>query len=268
MITMDNGLETKKIGDFNIICEMGHINPSTPVFSHKTTKIPGKVGLLNYGTEIDEKPFSFPSILVKSDWNETQRLLNKFVAFLFDDFGNPKQIKIIFDYEPDKYYMVECSSQISPTRLMNAARFNLDFVAYDPYKYSNVYADEITWGSEKVTFEYSYLLGREGLSGAITITNTQNVAVDINGLAVKPIFEITGSATNLIITANNEKINVGTFANTTWVIDTETFTSEKNGVETMLDMNHFWLLPGKQSINFSGANLNFTVRIKYRDKYQ
>lgn len=268
MITMDNGIEIKRFDDFNFDCEINHDNPSTPNTSAKTLSIPGKPGLLYFGEDIGEKPFSFNLTMHEQSYEKAQTKLNELNAFLFDSFGQPRNLKIIFDYEADKFYNVAINGSLIPIREFFEKTMPINFVAYDPYKYSGVYADEITWGSTKVTFEYTYLLGREGLTGAVTVTSPQNVSVDIAGLAVKPIFEITGSATNLIITANTEKINVGTFLNTTWVIDTENFESFKNGVETMLDMNHFWLLPGKQSINFSGTNLNFTVRIKYRDKYQ
>lgn len=264
MITLD-GYSLKHFG---LLCEK-QTNPMTPNFENKTLSIPGRDGLYNFGSNIKERSLEFNLAAIDKDKNLLQQKLRTFASFLFDAYGKPREIKLIYSYEPDKYYMVKVSSEIDPDRVMRTGKFSLKFTAYNPYAYSVAYADEITWGSEIITFESHYLLGHEGSDGLTNITSPTLLNIFVDGLAIKPVIEITGNATNLALNTNGYSISVGTFNNTSWVIDCNDYTVKKDGVSAFnnVSLREFILLPGNNQVSITGTGLNISIRIKSRDKY-
>jgi predicted phage tail component-like protein len=260
--------DTYTLKDFGMICEPGHVNPLTPTFENKTIAIPGKHGLYNFGSEIRERVFQIPLIMIERDRTLMQHKMRDFISFLFDVYGKPKDIKLSFDYEPDKYYMIQCVSQIDAERVINTGRMSIGLVAYNPHAYSQIYSDEITWGNNVITFKSSYKLGHPGSDGLTAVTWPITLNVFVDGLAIKPEIEIAGSATNLVLSANGYIINIGTFTNNAWVIDCDKYTIKKDGLDTFIsNLREFILLPGNNQISITGTGLNLTIRIKARDKY-
>ena len=269
MIIMDDGVLKKTFDDFQMICEMGGAYPETPEFRHITTKIPGQLGLIKVGVENNSESFSFPLFLNERDLSYRRKILNDLKEFLFDDLGNPKEINIIFLDEPDKFFKVECSSQISINKILPGSRFDLEFVSHGPLKYSIVNADEITWGSTEITFESTtYTYGHEGVDSSFNIKSATTKKIDVIGLALQPQISLWGSATNLVITNQGKKITVGTFANKLWEIDCEKYIAYQDGVEKMIPMDKFMLRKGVNNVQFSGTDMDIDVTIKFRDRWK
>lgn len=266
MITLDDKYKFK---DFGLYVEEGHDHPVTPSFVRKVMHIPGRPGQWDFGTEIREKAFQIPLATQSRDRVELQRRLNNFVAFLFDEFGQPREFKLVYDYEPGKFYKVKVAESFSPERVRPFSRFILPLVANDPYKYSNVYADEVTWGSEEITFEYDYLLGHTNdfADNTINITNPRTVNITVSGLAVQPIIYIEGSANNLTLSANGHSFSLPNFTFEKWEIDFNRYVVFRNGQETMEEIWDFYLMPGNNQIQVTGNNIDIELSVKFRDKY-
>lgn len=261
-------MDDKRLDDFGYRALLDHYHEAIPEIRTNTMSIPGMPGQWNFGSEIGSKPFEIPIEALGLDSLDLQRKQNDLVAFLMDEFGNPRPIKMIFDYEPDKFYTVEISGSFAPTLKAHIIRNNsLPFIADDPYKYSNELSEDVVWGSETITFEYHYLLGHEGLGGAVKVTSPQTINLTVEGLAVQPIFEINGTANNLTISANGYGFTVPNFTNADWIIDFQKFVVYKNGQETMIEIRDFVLMPGKNEVKITGSNINIDMRIKYRDKF-
>ena len=257
-----------RLEDFGLYIEEGHDHPATPNIERKTMPIPGMDGVWDFGTEIREKPFNLPLATQVRDRPKLQQSLNNFVAFLFDEYGKPREIKLVYDYEPDKFYMVKVSDQFSPERIRPFARFMLPLVADDGHKFSNVYADEVTWGSTDITFEADYLFGHTNdLGGSIKVTRPQTFNITVSGLAVQLIFEIEGTANNLTISCGKHEFTLPNFVNTKWIIDFEKYVVFRNGQDTMIEIRNFYLLKGNNEISVNGSNINIELRVKFRDKY-
>ena len=264
MVTI-NGINIKEYG---LICQPGHEHPLTAVIENKTLAIPGKVGLYYFGSEIREKTFTLPLVLIERNKTIKLHKLREFTSALFDEFGKPKDLELIFDYLPDVYYKVRCGNQIIPELLLNTGEFELPLTAYDPYGYSTVYADEVRWGSNDITFMSHYKLGHPGSDGVKMLTAPTTLSIHNDGLANKPVIEVSGSATNLIISANGYEINLGTFAGVSWSIDCNDYTVRKDGASTFLaNLREFILLPGSNQIQISGNGIDISIHIKLRDKY-
>lgn len=268
MITLIDGSVAKRLEDFGMVALMGHGHQVMPSFENRNKAIVGKFGLWNFGYEVNGKTHKIPIGIIEYDKVELQRKLNELASFLFDQSGGPKLIKLIYDYEPDKFYTVRIDSEIAPSRKKTGiTEIELSFISEDPYKYSNVFFDEVLWGSEVITFGSMYFLGHDNPSADMTLTAPGTVSVTVLGQAVKPIIEITGSATDLVIAANGKSITVGTFVNDVWVIECEKYISYQNGVEKMMDMGNFILKSGDNTLTFTGSGIDLTVSVKFRDKW-
>jgi len=264
LITLDGIKDT----EFGLKALIEHENPLNAEITHKTLKVPGKDGLYYFGSDINEKPFLLTFDVLEDSPTRVQHKLNDFIAHLYDAYGQPKLLKAVFDYEPDVYYMIRVNARITPQRMYGLSQIQIPFVAYDPYKRSVAYADEVRWGSKDITFMSHYKLGHPGSDGLKTITAPTTLNIYTDGLVNKPIIEITGSATNLKLSTNGYEINLGTFTNTSWVIDCETYTVKKNGVNTFLaNFRGLILLKGNNQVQISGTGINISIHIKLRDKY-
>lgn len=261
-------LDGIKLSEFGMILQPGLEHPMTPTIINKTLAIPDKAGIYYFGSEIGERKIKLPLAFIDKNKVLNQMRIREFADFLTDSYGKPREIKLVFDNAPYMYYIVMLSEQIIPDKVYTVSTFTVPFVAYDPYKYSVIYADEVRWGSKDITFMSHYKLGHSGSDGLKTIISPSILNIYTDGLVNKPVIEITGSATNLVIKANGYEINLDTFTNTSWVIDCETYTVKKNGVNTFLaNLRDFILLKGNNQVQISGTGINITIHIKLRDKY-
>ena len=251
-------LDNKKPRDFGLIFLTEHYHPMTPEMRTRTLSIPGLAGEWDFGSEWGPRPFTLPFGIIEHDNFERQRKLNTFVAFLLDPYGRPRPIKLYFDYEPDKYYEVKLAAKIDPSRLRHSARFDVQFIAHDPYKKFAVPSDNITMDSD-IPIMSEILWGTE--SGTQEVTSPMTIEVGNSGSLTIPLaFRIEGSGTNVSLTANGKTMTLGTFTNKT--IDVEgNYTVKVNGVPDLTGTNGVFLdlKPGINQIRIAGSNLNLTI---------
>ena len=261
--------DTYTLDDFGLKLIYDHTHPISPTIELKALKIPGKNGLYYFDSETNERNFTLTFDIAENDIVLMQYKFNSFVKFLHEDNGKPRFVKMMFLYEPDKYYTVILNNSIEPTRAYALDQFELNLTAYDPYKYGLVYSDEVTWGSEAITFESSYLMGHTGSAGETNLTSSSTLYFYVDGLNIKPIITITGSATGLVLSNGTYSITFPNFTNATWVIDCEKYTVLKNNENAFgeLSIRDFVLLQGNNEVLVIATTLNMTVSIKYRDKY-
>ncbi|MBY7111374.1 phage tail family protein [Bacillus sp. 17RED48] len=269
MITLD---DKYRFEDFGFICEPGYDDPLTPSFSRKTYSIPGREGVITYGTEIKEKEFSYPLKIMERFHTEMQMKFERFASFFFDKYGNPREIKMIRDYDPSKYYFVELSQQMLPERLPEDGTLVLPLVAYDPRAYSIVKStDKITWGTPipfttKIPFSY-----RSGQS-KYDIDAPQNLIVNNIGLlVVRPVVEISGTVKGLTLTLNGKSFSFGDLNNENLLIDAKHYTVIKNGKNYLFNvkgnLENLELSPGENMVKIDGGNLNLKITFKFQGKY-
>jgi len=265
MITMD---DKYRLEDFGLFLQDGFDSPLTPVFDTKAMHVPGRSGLWNFGSEVKERAGSLPIMVAERDRQEKQRKLNDFVAFLFDDFGKPRPIKVVYDYEPDKHITLWCASQLSVERLVNAAKFELPVVAYDPYKKSNIENHEINWDSMTATYDDSWSIDTVFVDDQL-ITGNQTVETYVNGLALRPDILINGTGNNVTFSVNGKSFTLKNFTNANFLIRGSDYTCFKNGVENLTEMtgDHLTLLPGENAVKITGNNMNLNLSIRVRDQY-
>lgn len=268
MMTLEVEGVKKRFEDFCLYALSTHVVPFGSV-AHNTLAIPGRPGALLINQEINPIAFAVELNMVENDEIRAIGKINDLIGYLFDDRAKAREIRVQMDYEPDKYRKAYVSGDVSSVRANVQNSLPLNFICYDPYKYSVVNNDEILWGSTVVDFRSTaYMLGHINPSADFIVTGNTTIPITVMGLALQPVIELEGSATNLIIENNGQRINVGTFASAKWEIDTGKFIAYKNSIETMLDMGIFILNRGQNNVKFTGTNMNLTVTIRFKDRWK
>lgn len=268
MITLD---DKYRFEDFGFICVPGYDDSITPNFDRKTYSIPGVEGVIPFRTEVKEKSFSYPLMIMERFHIEMQRKFEKFTDFFFDQYGNPRQVKMVRDYDPSKFYYVELAQQITPDRLPEDGKFTLPLVAYDPRAYSVMKSnDKITWGS-KIPFVTPITFGHKPSQYDVLGPTTLNVN-NIGSLVVRPVMEIFGRAKSLTIRINGALFTFGDLTNGIVVIDAERYTVMKNGQNYLYEMKGnieaLRMNPGENEVEIRGTDLAVQLTFDFRGKYK
>ncbi len=265
---MPTKLDNYTFEDFGLIEEFGHVHPSTPEFIEQTLSIPGRPGLLSLGTQIGAKQFSLPVKVFVRDRYERQRIKNKFVAFLFDEYRQPREFKLSFDYEQDKYYLVKVSSQIIPEMLFQMDQFELTLVANDPTKYFLFDADKIRMGSHIPVLSHI-----RPARYSFSVTSNQTIKLINDGtLAMRPRISISGAATSVTV-KNNRTGKSFTMSNISSnkpvIVEGATYLVTEGGTDTFSKIvgDFIDLLPGENNLAVSGENMNLTISFKYKSQF-
>lgn len=260
--------------EYNLRCELDHDHPALSSTKDYTESIPGMHGAYDFGADMEPKSLGLPMKLANIKSNlDIAMVIRNFKKVILDGYGNPKTFELSFDYSPNKYYNARYSGRLPIERLIHKGRFVLPLTAFDPAEYSIAANNEITWGSEVITFESDYLFGTTG-GGTHTIIGSKTFVETVNGDTLRPIFNINGSGTNVVVSASGQSFSLGSFTNTNWLIDGENYSVLKNGINGLSDYNKNYsdgdwieLFYGDNEITISGTGLNLTFECRFRDKY-
>lgn len=232
------------------------VNPATPDIRTKTMDIPGMPGSWDYGSDWGPRTFTIPLYIQESDMYERQRLMREFVAFLLDSYGRPRPIKLTFDYDPDKYYLVKLNSRMDPERLYRLNKFELSLIAHDPIAKFIVPSNQISWDSD-IPFMSDVLWGMDKTE--FTINGPQTITLVYSGnVAMRAGFILKGSGTNVKVSANGKTMTFGNMSNTTYEVDGQSYSIKKDGVDSLVTSEFIELIHGENKVTVSGSGLNLT----------
>lgn len=262
-------IDDKPLQDYGIDVLLTSSEPIAPSLRNDTLTIPSMHGAYDMGAELGARVITLDCVFPRQSYTDLKRQIREFNRLLFDEYGRPKTFKLRAGDEVDKYYNVRLSRGIDVRRIAGRGHATLELTAFDPFAYANVTSDEIVWGSEVVTFEYNYLLGHEGTGGGVSVSGPTDVDIYVDGYAVRPIIEISGSATSMTITSGKYRLTFPSFSNANWTIDCEKYTVTKDGKNEfdLVDLREFYLLPGDNTVAISGTGIDIEMTIKYRDKF-
>lgn len=264
-------IDGKHISELNLQLLRDHQNPAAPSTRDSVMAIPGMHGAYDFGASLGVREFRLPvHIKLKDEYETLSSAIRKVMAVFIDPHGKPKTVKLIFDYEPDKYYMVRYSGNIPINRLFSIGKFELPLIAYDPFAYSVVKSNEkITWGSPipfatEIPFSYK--------PSQYDINVSQTIQVNNRGSSVvRPVIEIVGSATALTLTINGKSYSFGDLSNGTLLVDAQYYTVIKNGQNYLFNMQgnleDLELLPGENTVIVDGTNLSLKLTFNFRSKF-
>lgn len=248
-----------------------HENPLLQSMRNVELSIPQHHGAYDYGANLDPITFAIPLNIYEDNAILLQREIRNLKKHFLDGNGKPKTVKLRFDYEPDKYYNVRLYQGVPVTReLGEIADFVLPLICYEGHAWSVVRNNEVTWGSRLLTFSSPYTFGHMG-DGAKTFTAPGSTVFTLAGNNLKPVLHVAGSGTNVTISWGGKTLSLGTFTNSTWIIDLEELEVSQGGMNAVHIIKGDWLnmelQRGDNQINVNGSGLNLTIRAEYRDRY-
>ena len=255
--------------DYGIDVEITSQEPINPPIFNRTLSIPGMPGAWDFGGELEPRMIVLDCVFPHQSYSDLKKQIREFNKLLFDEYGKPKEVKLVFGDEMDVFINARVSAGIDVDRTYKRGLASVEFVAHDPFKYSNVFSDEIVWGSEEITFEWDLPFGHEGFPGTLRIQEDSTIFISVTGIAIQPIIEINGQADNLIIEANGHEIKFDNFKGSDFIIDIEHYSVIKDGKETLrgVEFREFLLMPGNNEIKVSGRNMDISFFIRHRDKF-
>ncbi|MBT2736169.1 phage tail family protein [Bacillus sp. ISL-7] len=209
------------------------------------------------------------------DKTQKQMRIREFVAFLFDQKGKPREIKLSFDYEPEKYYFVKVSNGFSPQRVFGFAFFDLQFTAFDPYAYAEqTYKDTGIVTGIQYDSGYSYdsdYYYENPTSFQWVYSSHYSGVYSYSFMEIPFIVEINGTVMNPTITnqTTGETIILPTITNQKLTLDCKKFTVKVNDVNKLSQYygDFINLVSGDNSLLFTGGSPNATVTYKWKHKF-
>ncbi|WP_085521430.1 phage tail domain-containing protein [Tuberibacillus sp. Marseille-P3662] len=146
---MKNIIGDKTFDELGLILSQDYEHPG-PETRDDTLEIPGMPGAWDFGADLGPLPFNLPCKLLDKSPSGLRKAVRAVTAHLFDSGGKPKTLKLTLRYEPDKFYFVRYSGNMSTVyTTMKSGEFTLPLKAYDPYAYA-----EITAFDPAGTYEY------------------------------------------------------------------------------------------------------------------
>lgn len=263
-------IDGKTLNELGLALLPGHEHPAAPSTRDYTVSIPGVSGEYDFGADLESRPFTLPLLLKpQQDKFLLSSKIREIMTVFFDPYGKPKTVKLIFDYEPDKYYKVRYSGSLDTTRYKTMANFVFPLTAFDPHAYSVFDTnDDVLWGSD-IPFMSDIPLNIGDYSYSITAPTTLQIK-NIGSLVVRPIIHITGSATSVVVYAGDKSFAVRSFNDgATFLIDCERYIAIKDGKNHLSEMtgNFIELNPGNNSVRITGVDLNIKISFEFNAKY-
>lgn len=252
------GIHSSEMG-INLLSYTVH-SPSVREYEDEAS---GRPGTIDYGSEWGPRQIDL-KIDIVPDSDPFKVRQSKLLSWL-----NPtKDVgMLIFDDVPGRYYLAKFNGRLGSQQFNTYGQFEYSMKCYDPYAYSIVTNDEVTWGSEVITFNDDYLMGHEG-GDVKTITANTSYNVVVSGTEpVQPIITISGTGTNVKVSAHGKEFTIGSLDGASWVIDCQKYLVKKNGALSSIEGEFLQLEPGDNEIAVNGSGMNFTMQTTFRDQF-
>lgn len=269
MLVISDG-ETKHLEDFGFEYLTDYSEPIFPDFSGKTQHIPGQAGYWDFGDEIGSKITEVSCIGRFRNRTDFANALREFKGFVLDGFGQPKILKMWFEYDSDHFFFGKINKSSIPTNQTMVKEFTLSFIRNDPHEYAASsaydpskplkYDESNPYGSKSYpntqSFKWIYSRHYSGLENYSSL-NT-DIKITIKGTVKGGSVKHLGSGVS---------IAVPDITNGTVVIDTEMFNLQLNGRDTIIDGDFFKLSPGDNGFLFEAETANATVSFEWYHKF-
>ncbi|MEW5567389.1 distal tail protein Dit [Rossellomorea marisflavi] len=239
-----------------------------PQVRQDSIEIPGRHGEIVFDSYLESRRL-FPTILIPSQatLTDVQDILRRVSSLLLNEYGQPKDVKVIYDYEPDKFYLCRMNGYLSPDRIARTGKFLIPLYANDPMAFSLKKSDEITWGSDMPI--NSDIYWGSGVTN-FTITSNQTVILINSGsVAIKLSFLLEGKGNNVWIAANGKSFSLKNFSNAKFDVRGEDYSVFKNGVYDMQAYSGEFieLMPGPNKVRITGSSMNLKFSESHHYKY-
>ena len=187
MITL-GGKTNTELG-FEIRSE-GTLIAALPATRDYRCDIAGRHGSYDFGADLQPKLFLFNCWLSETlDLEDIDDAITTLNAHLLDNWGKPKTLELIFDYQTDRHYNVRYSGAqaIDTGRGMARRKFTLPLIAFEPFAFSDEVEVEYDITDSPVSPWYTVV---SGLNVPITIILDNEGLNTLHGFSFKTFEDI------------------------------------------------------------------------------
>ena len=230
--------------EFGVIIHT-NANPMLPKLRVSEISIPSKSSTYKFTDGYEDRTIRLVFKIIDKNFIEKRNRIRSIAQWLTG------KGKLIFDYEPEKYYKAEVFSGITPTIDPTVDTFEVTFLC-EPFALA----------------EYENVVAKDNITTTDTLTAINNGTYESN-----PMIEITGTAESITIASSGGSFAISTIDAKT-IIDCENmlcYTVDGLGQKAnkLIDFTGAFikLEPGMTNVDISGVNLNVSVTIKNRDTY-
>lgn len=263
---MTDYIGDKSFEELNLYISDDYQRPG-PQTRDKTMQIDGKAGLWDFGADIAEKSFSLPCTLIEQDAASLQQSIRALTAHLFDAYGKPKTMKLIFGDEPDVYYMVRFAGNQPISRIVGVGQFSLPLTAFDPPHGMLIESTEELDAGSLVSIRDDMYIDDQY---TFQINRPMNITVNNFGaLNAKPVTEITGSFNALVLASGISSFSYpNAISGQTLIVDHAGYTIELDVQNKLTETKFLEIPPGLSNVYVGGSGLNCTITFKFRPMWQ
>ena len=129
-------LDGTRLRDIGIRVKLNSDYPATPPTRDHIVTIPNMHGAHDMGAFLDPLDFNLECDTLANSQLGIEKTVSKLKEILFDQYARPKTIKLIFEFEPEKWYNVRFRGQMPIVRDVVLGQFPLQLTAYTPFKYA------------------------------------------------------------------------------------------------------------------------------------
>ena len=242
-----------------------------PQVRQDSIEIPGRHGEIVFDSYLESRRL-FPTVLIPSQatLTDVQNILRRVSSLLLDKYGRPKNVKVIYDYEPEKYYICRMNGYLSPERVAKTGKFLIPLYANDPF----AYAEMLAYEPESKTYDTGHVYNVGDLyPNPVKVDwrfTTQYSSIYNHSLFATPLLiNIEGSVEDMRIhnMTNGQAIMFDGLQS--GLINIGDLTVTKDGANLMTKMrgDFVYLDPGENMIELHGYNPKATVTYKWKHRF-
>lgn len=228
--------------------------------------VPYMQGAYDFGATMGPRKFTLECAFIARNHTELQERVSALAGFLLDGDGRPRTMAIVFANQPDRQYMVRYSGDLQIDRIAGLGMFTLPFTAYDPFAYSTYESQDINVDSLIVVDSDIYV----DTEYSFPITSPQTLTVyNYGNQNAQPIIEISGAFSSLSLSVGGVVFTYNVPISGTLILDFARKTARIGTANVLQNTNAQFgkLPPGTSTIVVGGTGLNFTMTLKFRQKY-
>jgi phage-related protein len=268
-LSNDDGATTRSLSYFNLMMQGGFAKPMTPPMTPRTVPVVNRAGPVYFGTQMSERPFDLPLAFNKSvPRKEMELSAREFIKFIIDGTGQPRALRLRFDYDNDKYYTAYYAGTMPLEQVIRYGKFTLPLIAFDPIAYLTQNVGDLAVESDLIVD--CDLSPDDEFSFAGINTETTVQINNFGGLNVRPVIEITGNFSTLTIEIGDGTLTYGeAISSQTLTLDLKKRTAKVGSTNKNSKVSGDWpeLALGYNDVTIGGTDLDCSVEFIFKTQY-
>jgi predicted phage tail component-like protein len=241
-----------------------------PTLRKREVQVPGRHGTYDFGDNTFESKLIAIKFTVTASSLHDLRIKARLIAAWLNTTSRQK---LVFDDEPDKYYMARVFEKVSIEDIVTTGIFQTTFEC-EPFAYGAASTSEdVTWDSDIVWDSDVTWGGSDNYTFSVTQSPTELQVDNAGTMPTRPVIIVTGSFTTISIAVNGKVLTyTEAVADGTIIINNDKYTVKKDTTNKLAvvtgDTEYFLeLTAGVNTVTITGTDLNCLVLFEFRPLY-